>query len=148
MAGLQFWEIFFFYVTFEWVQRGLQSEKKGKVIPCRWTENRKGAGTNSGQSGARNQQAESIWDKGPLFKVCIVPCPVCPINNRVIPFDQSMHSAGVMIYCGLLMIRYLELSAWPNLGSNGGNLLHNSQRGRASQYWPVHTIWPQSPKLL
>ena len=32
------------------------------VIPCRftrWTENRKGAGTNSGESGARNLQAET-----------------------------------------------------------------------------------------
>ena len=36
------------------------SERKGKVIPCRRTENRKGAGTNSGQSGARNLEAENI----------------------------------------------------------------------------------------
>ena len=36
------------------------SERKGKVSPCRWTENRKGAGTNSGESGARNLEAESI----------------------------------------------------------------------------------------
>ena len=33
---------------------------KGKVIPCWWTENRKGAGTNSGESGARNLETESI----------------------------------------------------------------------------------------
>ena len=31
-----------------------------KVIPCRWTKHRKGAGTNSGESGARNLEAESI----------------------------------------------------------------------------------------
>ena len=36
------------------------SERKGKVIPCRWTENRKGVGTNNGESGARNLEAESI----------------------------------------------------------------------------------------
>ena len=29
-------------------------------IPCRRTENRKGAGTNSGEFGARNLEAESI----------------------------------------------------------------------------------------
>ena len=33
---------------------------KGKVIPCWWTENRKGEGTNSAESGARNLKAESI----------------------------------------------------------------------------------------
>ena len=36
------------------------SERKWKVIPCRWTKNRKGLGTNSGKSGTRNQEAESI----------------------------------------------------------------------------------------
>ena len=36
------------------------SERKGNVIPCRRTENRKGAGTDSGESGARNLKAESI----------------------------------------------------------------------------------------
>ena len=29
-------------------------------IPCRWTENRKGGATNSGESGARNLEAESF----------------------------------------------------------------------------------------
>ena len=31
---------------------------EGGVIPCRWTGNRKGTGTNRGESGARNLQAE------------------------------------------------------------------------------------------
>ena len=35
-------------------------QRKGKVIPCRGAENRKGAGINSGESGARNLEAESI----------------------------------------------------------------------------------------
>ena len=38
MAGLQFWEKKCFQVTFERVQ--FLSERKQKVIPCRWTENR------------------------------------------------------------------------------------------------------------
>ena len=42
------------------IQGGFLSERKGKVTPCRWTEDRKGAGTNSGKSGARNLEAESI----------------------------------------------------------------------------------------
>ena len=33
--------------------------QEGKVIPCRWTENRKGAGTSSGESGARKLEAAS-----------------------------------------------------------------------------------------
>ena len=45
MAGLQFWENTCFQDTFKWVQRELLSERKGTVIPCRWTENRKGAPT-------------------------------------------------------------------------------------------------------
>ena len=36
------------------------SERKGKVTQCRWTENRQSAGTNSGESDARNLEAESI----------------------------------------------------------------------------------------
>ena len=28
--------------------------EEGEVIPCRWAENRKGAGTNRGTSGMRN----------------------------------------------------------------------------------------------
>ena len=39
---------------------GFLLDRKGKVIPCRWTEHRKGAGTNSGESGAKNLEAESI----------------------------------------------------------------------------------------
>ena len=29
------------------------------MIPCRWTKNRKGAGTSSGESGARNLEADT-----------------------------------------------------------------------------------------
>ena len=47
-------------VSFEGVQRGFLSDRKGKVIPCRGTENRKGAGTNSGKSDTKNLEAESI----------------------------------------------------------------------------------------
>ena len=47
-------------VRSEGVQREFLSERKGTVIPCRVTEDRKGAGTNSGESGARNLEAESI----------------------------------------------------------------------------------------
>ena len=61
MAGLQFWEKKFLgLAALVGVQRGFLSEGKGKVIPCRRTENRNGAGTNSGESGARNLEAESI----------------------------------------------------------------------------------------
>ena len=32
-------------------------ERKGEVIACRWAEDEKGAGTNSGKSGTRNLEA-------------------------------------------------------------------------------------------
>ena len=47
-------------VRVEGVQRGFPSERKGNTIPCRGAENRNGAGTNSGESGARSLEAESI----------------------------------------------------------------------------------------
>ena len=47
------------------------SERKGKVIPCRWTENRKGAGTNSGESVARNLEAESIRNRAESTRRCV-----------------------------------------------------------------------------
>jgi len=53
MAGLLFWKKKCREVRFEGVQRGFLSERKGK------TENRKGAGTNSGQFGVRNREDES-----------------------------------------------------------------------------------------
>ena len=44
--------------------------EEGQVIPCWGTENRKGAGTNSGrESGARNLEAESIREFGRVCKV-------------------------------------------------------------------------------
>ena len=47
----------------ESIWRGCLSDRKGKVIPCRWTKNRKGAGINSGESGTRNLEAEGIRSK-------------------------------------------------------------------------------------
>ena len=42
---------------------GFLSESKGKVIPCTMAENGNGAGTNSGKSGTRNVEAESITSR-------------------------------------------------------------------------------------
>ena len=47
-------------VRSEGVQREFLSKRKETVIPCRVTKDRKSAGTNSGESGARNLEAESI----------------------------------------------------------------------------------------
>ena len=40
------------------IQRVFLSERKGKVIPCRRTEDGKGTGSEGGESGARNLEAE------------------------------------------------------------------------------------------
>ena len=50
MAGLLFWENTGLDVRSEWVQRGFVSERMWKVIPCRWTEDEKVAGTLSPRS--------------------------------------------------------------------------------------------------
>ena len=46
-------------------------ERKGKVIPCRGTEDRKGVGTDSGKSGARNLEAESIRGRAESTGRCV-----------------------------------------------------------------------------
>ena len=39
--------------------------------PCRWTQNRKGSGSNSRESGARNLEAESIRSRAEKYgSVC------------------------------------------------------------------------------
>ena len=47
------------------------SETKGKFIPCRRTDNRKSAGTNSGESCARNLEAESIRSRAESTGGCV-----------------------------------------------------------------------------
>ena len=47
------------------------SERKGKVFPCRWIEHRKGTGTNSGESGERNLEAESIRSRAESTRGCV-----------------------------------------------------------------------------
>ena len=47
------------------------NESKGEVIPCKWTENRKGAGTNSRDSGARNLEAEIIRSRAESTALCV-----------------------------------------------------------------------------
>ena len=41
----------------------MSPERKGTIIPCRWTENRNGAGTNSEESDAINLEAESTGSR-------------------------------------------------------------------------------------
>ena len=52
-------------------REGFLSERKGEVIPCRRTGNRKGAGTNRGESGARNLEAESIRSRAETTGGCV-----------------------------------------------------------------------------
>ena len=53
------------------MQRGFLSERKGKVIPCRGSENRKGAETNGGESSTRNLEAESIRSRAESTGGCV-----------------------------------------------------------------------------
>ena len=46
--------------------RSHTSERKGKVVHCGWTENRKGVGTNGGESGVSNLEAESIRSRAEM----------------------------------------------------------------------------------
>ena len=71
MAGLLFWKKKCLEVRVEGVQRGILLERKGKVIPCKWAADRNGTGTNSGKSGTRNLEAESIRNRAETMGSCI-----------------------------------------------------------------------------
>ena len=60
MAGISFWENKYLYVRFEGVENRFQFEKKGKVIPHRGAEDRKGTKTNNGKFAMKNLEAEGI----------------------------------------------------------------------------------------
>ena len=69
-------------------------ERKGKVIPCRWSETGKGVGANSGESGMRNLEAEYQKQSGEYGRVCKVEdghsC-VCGACHKLtdIPFTRQ-----------------------------------------------------------
>ena len=46
-------------------------ERKGEVIPCSWTEDSKGVRTNSGESGARNLEVESMGSRVESMGGCV-----------------------------------------------------------------------------
>ena len=50
---------------------GDSAAEEGKVIPCRWADDRKGAGTNSGKSGTRNLEAENISSRAESTGGCV-----------------------------------------------------------------------------
>ena len=50
---------------------GDSAGEEGKVIPCRWTENRKGTGTTSGESGTRNLETENISSRAESTGGCV-----------------------------------------------------------------------------
>ena len=70
-GGPYFGERKCFNVTLERVQKGFLSERKGKVILCKWIENRKGAGANSEESGARDLEAESMRSRAESTGGCV-----------------------------------------------------------------------------
>ena len=94
-----------FQVSFEGVQRGFLSERKGKVIPCRWTGNAKGAGTNSGESGARNLEVESIRSRAESTGGCVnlkivadIRCTLLLLSTLVTPCGE-FGSFNYILYC-------------------------------------------------
>ena len=68
--GLLFWGETCLEVGFEGVQRGFSSEMR-KVIRCRGTKDGKGRGTNSGESGTRNLETQSIRSRAESTGECV-----------------------------------------------------------------------------
>ena len=58
-------------VRSEGVQGEFLSERRGKVIPCRGAEDRKGVGTNIGMSRTRNLETDSIRSRAERTGWCV-----------------------------------------------------------------------------
>ena len=71
-------------VRLEAVQRGFLSDRKGKVIPQRRSEDRRSAGTNSGQSGTRNLEAQSIKSRAGSTGGCVKLKTVTKIREPIV----------------------------------------------------------------
>ena len=52
-------------------REGFCQERKGKVIPCRMTKDKKGTGINSRESGTTNMEAESIKSRAESTGGCV-----------------------------------------------------------------------------
>ena len=76
MTGLLFSKKKCFEAGSQGVPRGFLFGRKKKIIQCRGTKDRKGKGTNSGESGTRNLETKSIRrraeSKGGCVKLDIV----------------------------------------------------------------------------
>ena len=62
---------------------GVYIGEEGEVIPCRGTEDRKGAGNNSGKSGARNLLGESIRSREESTGGCVKLKTVTEIGRSI-----------------------------------------------------------------
>ena len=75
------------------VHRGVLSERKGKVTPCSKAEDRIRAGTNSGKSGRRNLEAESMRSRAESTGGCVMlktVTEVRPSSALVIHLQQKV----------------------------------------------------------
>ena len=81
MASLLCWKRKCFQGGFEGVHRGFLSKTKGKVISRRRAEDGKGTGTNSGKSGMRILEAESIGSRAETTGECVKLTTVTEIRR-------------------------------------------------------------------
>ena len=110
MAGLLFWKKKMSWCLTEGVQRGFLSERKGKVIYCRGAEDRKGAGTNSEESGTRHLEAESIRSRSESTGGCV---NLKPVSVKGIKSDSGCHGLRVEWFPNTL--RYFLAGNWQQI---------------------------------
>lgn len=71
MAGLLLWTKKCFEFEFVGVQRAFLSERKGKVMPCTGSEDKKKHGNREWNRGARDLEAESIGSRAESTCGCV-----------------------------------------------------------------------------
>ena len=74
------------------------SERKGKVTPCRWAEDRKSAGINSGKSSTKNLEAESIRSRAESTGGCVKLKKVTEVRPGSIQYDAIRYNKTQSVF--------------------------------------------------
>ena len=116
-AERETWQVYCFGKKMSWcltegVQRGFLSERKGKVIYCRGAEDRKGAGTNSEESGTRHLEAESIRSRSESTGGCV---NLKPVSVRGIKSDSGCHGLRVEWFPNTLRPSFFLAGNWQQI---------------------------------
>ena len=138
----------------EGVQRGFLSERKGKVIPCRGAEDRKGTGINSGKSDTRKSGG---WEyhklSGEYGSVCKVEdshkdqtdqCGWYVYNKECVSYTSNVCTETEWaVICLLLWLNALNICCLQRQTLTDARVLRKYIMTWSTKQYPVkaETVW-------